>query len=93
MTVLVGQGSSGTAFSATTADGTSFWIGDTGSGFHMTSDPAYIYDGTSPFPCKSKVILEDCTLKDVAFEWKLDLLFHSTTDAYITLEKNISCLD
>lgn len=83
MKALVGQGSSGNGSGATSADGRSFWIGGTGVSSHMINDLTYIHDRTTPAPSKSRVILGDDTVKEVALVGKLDLVFHSMTDVKI----------
>ena len=61
------------------------WIGDSGAATHMTRNADLINDTRPPSPHRSRIILEDGSIKKAHFVGKLDLVFHGKTDHSVTL--------
>ena len=64
------------------------WIGDSGATY-MTQNADLMYDTKPPSPQRSRIILDDGSIKKVQFVGKVDLVFHSRTDYQVTLH-NVS---
>ena len=65
------------------------WIGDSGATTYMTRNADLMYDTKPPSPQRSRIILDDGSIKNVQFVGKVDLVFHSRTDYQVTLH-NVS---
>ena len=60
------------------------WIGDSGATSHMSRSADLMYDTRLPPPHRSRIILDDGSIKTVHFIGKIDLVFHSRTDYPVT---------
>ena len=65
------------------------WIGDSGATTHMTRNYDLMYATKPPSPQRSRIILDDGSIKKVQFVGKIDLVFHIRTDYQVTLH-NVS---
>ena len=60
------------------------WIDDSGATSHTPRNAGLMYDTRPPPPHRSRIILDDGSIRKVQLMCRIDLVFHSRTDYPVT---------